>query len=201
MKPLPVLERLVTILGLTGAIVACARADDPRDSVQPESAADSLARITAAATALLSPQDSTLTAAAPGVLEFLRGSVPLDPATVADSIELRIPAEGGGVARRLPRGAALDRANWFVEAHGRRYSFEPPSDLPGIRIVPGRHINCFETSLAARIPDIGAAPHVGVRLEPSRPESCLQGWNATFVFDTGAGRPRLRAAVYDQWEW
>ncbi|MFL5575675.1 MAG: hypothetical protein ACJ79S_06905 [Gemmatimonadaceae bacterium] len=47
------------------------------------------------------------------------------------------------------------------------------------------------------------APHVGVRLAAdSVASSCLRSWNATFVFDTGAGgAPRLSGVLYDQWEW
>jgi hypothetical protein len=55
--------------------------------------------------------------------------------------------------------------------------------------------------LASRVPALAARPHVGVRLEPSTPKSCLETWNATFVFDTSAATPRLVAALYDQWEW
>jgi hypothetical protein len=196
----PHIGRLVIILGLTGALAGCAAGDD-RDSAQHPGVTNSPAGSDAARVRPLSAHDSALKAAALEVLDFLRGSANLDPATVADSVELRIPAEGGGGLRQLSRAAALSRDNWFVEVLGRPYSFEPPSDLPVLRVVPGRHINCFETSLASRIPDLGTAPHVGVRLEPARQESCLQGWNATFVFDTGGGRPTLRAVVYDQWEW
>jgi hypothetical protein len=66
---------------------------------------------------------------------------------------------------------------------------------------PGRHFNCHEYPLGSRFPHLATLPHVGVKLEPDRPASCLESWNATFVFDTSAGRPQLIAAVYDQWEW
>jgi hypothetical protein len=42
---------------------------------------------------------------------------------------------------------------------------------------------------------------VGVKLEPANAKSCLESWNATFVYDTTGGRTRLIAAIYDQWEW
>jgi hypothetical protein len=40
-----------------------------------------------------------------------------------------------------------------------------------------------------------------VRLQPDGAQSCLQSWNATFVFDTAGGSPRLIGVIYDQWEW
>jgi hypothetical protein len=64
----------------------------------------------------------------------------------------------------------------------------------------GRHFDCNEQSLATRFPRLAERPHVGTMLEPANRTSCLQTWNVTFVFDTNS-RPRLVAAVYDQWEW
>jgi len=64
----------------------------------------------------------------------------------------------------------------------------------------GRHFNCNEQSLATKFPRLAQFPHVGTVLEPANRTSCLQTWNMTFVFDTSS-RPRILAAVYDQWEW
>ncbi len=36
---------------------------------------------------------------------------------------------------------------------------------------------------------------------PEADASCLESWNATFIFDASEQTPRLAAAVYDQWEW
>ncbi len=103
--------------------------------------------------------------------------------------------------QRLSREALRDRQAWAVQAGTQRYSFVPAAHLTRIRIAPRRHFNCLEGPLSARVPEFAASPHVGVRLEPPGMASCLQGWNATFVFDTTSGRLRLRAAIYDQWEW
>jgi hypothetical protein len=65
----------------------------------------------------------------------------------------------------------------------------------------GRHFKCLEYPLASLFPDLAKLPHVGVKLEPDNAGSCLQTWNATFVFDASTKPARLVGAVYDQWEW
>jgi len=70
-----------------------------------------------------------------------------------------------------------------------------------LRTKVGRHFNCVEQSLASKFPRLALLPHVGTMLEPENAGGCLQSWNVTFVFDTSKNRPRLVAAVYDQWEW
>jgi hypothetical protein len=77
----------------------------------------------------------------------------------------------------------------------------PPHRLTKLTVKEGRHFNCLEYPLASRFPELAKLPHVGVKLEPDTARSCLQSWNATFVFDASAQSPRLVAAVYDQWEW
>jgi hypothetical protein len=164
-------------------------------------AADKDAGDAAEATIGASAQDSALRSAAEGVVAFLRGEAEYESLNLADTVELVLPAEGGGTRRRVDRETLRNRRSWFVEANGQQYSFMPPADFAEIRVASGRHFNCVEGPLAARVPDLASLPHIGVRAEPSRIESCMQGWNATFVFDNVAGEPRLSAAVYDQWEW
>jgi hypothetical protein len=139
--------------------------------------------------------------AAEGLVAFLRGAADFATLNVADTVDLVLPVEGGGTRQRLSREVLRDRQAWLIGVNGRRYSLVPAANLTRMKIAPGRHYNCREGLLSARVPQFGESPHVGVRLEPSDTESCLQGWNVTFVFDTASGPLRLVAAVYDQWEW
>ena len=88
----------------------------------------------------------------------------------------------------------------LVSDHG-TYSFVPPRRLTKLTVREGRHFNCLEYSLGSRFPELATVSHVGVKLEPDKLTSCLETWNATFIFDWSTGRPRVVAAVYDQWEW
>jgi hypothetical protein len=141
-----------------------------------------------------------LDSAAKEVVAFLQGKRPFDGITLADTVVLYLSPEGGGTRAALARESLRTPAAWTVQSNRQKYSFVPP---PWTKMTtrPGRHFNCMEYSLASRFVNLAVQPHVGVKLEPDRPASCLESWNATFVFDTAAGRPRLIAAVYDQWEW
>jgi hypothetical protein len=135
------------------------------------------------------------------MIAFLQGSADIVAMSLADSVDLILPGEAGGARRRLAREELRDRSAWSIDANGQQYSLTPPAGLTEMLIVPGRHINCIEGSLATRIPELAGSPHVGVRLTQPGADGCLQGWNATFVFDTTERRHRLTAVVYDQWEW
>jgi hypothetical protein len=141
-----------------------------------------------------------LDSAAKEIVAFLQGKRPFDGIPLADTVVLYLSPEGGGTRAAFTRESLRTPASWSVQSNGQRYSFVPP---PWTRMTtrPGRHFNCAEYSLASRFVSLAVRPHVGVKLEPDRPASCLESWNATFVFDTAAGRPQLIAAVYDQWEW
>jgi len=62
-------------------------------------------------------------------------------------------------------------------------------------------MRCTPSDLKTHFPALAAQPHVGIKLEPPNAKSCLESWNATFIYDTTGGRTRLIAAIYDQWEW
>lgn len=148
------------------------------------------------------PATAAIEAATRDLVAFLStGAPPFDSLALADSVELRVAPEGGGARRRVPREALRERAAWGIDGSGVRYSLVPPPGYTSATMRAGRHFACQEAALEARAPDLAPRPHVGVRLQPPVAESCLQSWNATFVFDSGAGRPRLQAVVYDQWEW
>ena len=138
-------------------------------------------------------------------MRFLAHDAQLDTLALADTVELHLPAEATGTATgtsvRRTREALRDRDAWTIRAGNRSFSFVPPNGLTRTTERAGTHFNCRELPLASRAPTLGARPHVGVRLEPPESKSCLDGWNATFVFDTTGARPRLVAALYDQWEW
>jgi hypothetical protein len=141
-----------------------------------------------------------LEAAAKDIVAFLQGKRAFETIQLSDTVNLYLSPEGGGTRAAFTRESLRTPATWALQSGGRRYSFVP---LPWTRMTtrPGRHFNCYESLLVSRFPHLAGLPHVGVKLEPERPGSCLESWNATFVFDTAGGRPRLVAAVYDQWEW
>jgi hypothetical protein len=109
-------------------------------------------------------QDSALRAATERIVAFLQGSADFNALSLADSVTLILPAEAGGARRRVARDELRDRSAWSIDANGPQYSLVPPAGLTEMRIVPGRHINCIEGSLATRIPELAGSPHVGVHL-------------------------------------
>ena len=136
------------------------------------------------------------------IVAFLAGDVEFEDVHLADTVELRLAPEGGGTRVRVHRDSLRSPQAWRLRVGGADYSFVPPSLLTRMTVKAGRHFNCQEYALATRAPDLAQSPHVGVKREPDAPASCLQSWNATFVFDTtGADAPVLVAAIYDQWEW
>lgn len=141
-----------------------------------------------------------LDSSAKEIVAFLQGKRPFDGIALADTVVLYLSPEGGGTRAAFTREGLRTPASWSVQSDRQRYSFVPPQ-WTRMTTRPGRHFNCAEYPLASRFVDLAGRPHVGVKLEPDRPASCLESWNATFVFDTAAGRPQLVAAVYDQWEW
>jgi hypothetical protein len=60
--------------------------------------------------------------------------------------------------------------------------------------------SCESHRAAGWRPESGAGRHIG-STRAHRSGTPLQTWNATFVFDGDAERPRLTAVVFDQWEW
>lgn len=149
-----------------------------------------------------SVRDDELVQAAEGVIRFLRGERSFDELHTADTVSLRLGPDGGGARTSLPRTVLSDPANWVVTTSaGTRYSMVPPRSFTQLTAKPRVHFNCLEYALASRAPDLAALPHVGVMLKESEAATCLETWSLTLVFDTAAGPPVLRAAVYDQWEW
>jgi hypothetical protein len=135
------------------------------------------------------------------VARFLSGHEPFERLELADSVDLYVAPDGGGGRTRIAREQLRDPKAWQLESGGRVRSFVPAGLRTRIITAPGRYMNCQPSDLATRFPALARLPHVGVRLEPPRVKSCLETWNATFVFDTTGGATRLVAAVYDQWEW
>ena len=147
-------------------------------------------------------QNTGIVEAAEDIIAFLRGDLPFDSITTADTVTLRLAPEGGGDSTRVSREQLRERATWSVRAgSGSDYPFAPPATLTTLTTREGRHFNCREYALSSRAPDLAALPHVGTRLEPPDAGSCLQTRNLTFVFDPDAAHPTLVAVVYDQWEW
>ena len=144
---------------------------------------------------------TTIEEAATKTARFLSGHEPFDALSLADSVDLYVAPDGGGGHVRLPREHLRDPQRWQLVSGGRARTFVPTGLRTRIVTAVGQYMNCQPSSLATRFPKLATMPHVGVRLEPPRVRSCMETWNATFVFDTTGGSPRLVAAVYDQWEW
>jgi hypothetical protein len=138
---------------------------------------------------------------AASITRFLTGESNFDSLELADSVDLLIAPDGGGGRARLSRDQLRDRMSWQVQTGGHNRSFLPPAALPRLVTAPGQYMNCQPSEIGTRFPQLANSPHVGVRLEPTAAHSCMQTWNATFVFDTAGGSHRLVAAIYDQWEW
>jgi hypothetical protein len=142
-----------------------------------------------------------LEAAATAAARFLAGFEPFDKLDLADTVDLYVAPDGGGARARVPRERLRDPKAWQVESGGQVRSFAPNGLRTRVITAVGRYMNCQPSDLKTRFPQLAAVPHVGVRLEPPRVKSCLETWNATFLFDTTGGRTRIVGAVYDQWEW
>jgi hypothetical protein len=148
-------------------------------------------------------QADTLERIAKEIVGFLRGDADFENirSRLADTVALYLTPEGGGTAVGYLREHLRAPANWVIVSDHGTYSFVPPRQLTKLTVKEGHHFNCLEYSLASRFPALAGAVHVGVKLEPDRRTSCLETWNATFIFDWSTGPARLVAAVYDQWEW
>jgi hypothetical protein len=145
---------------------------------------------------------NSIETAASNVARFLTGHTRFSDIDLADSVDLYIAPEGGGGHARLAREHLSDPKAWKVaSAPAPERSFVPNGLRTRVITEVGKYMNCQPSPIGTRFPQLAKLPHVGVRLEPPRVKSCLQTWNATFFFDTTAGRPRLVAAVYDQFEW
>lgn len=184
-----VVGRWSRALVVSGALLGCS------SDREAEPVRDTVALVPVAS------QGARLEDAALAIVRFLSGAAPLDSTLLADTVALSLALEGGGAETRLARASLMAPDAWVVRSGGGRHSFVPPARLPKVTVKAGRHFNCLDSSLEARRPELAGQPHAGVKLEPDSAGSCLQVWNATFVFDTTAGPPRLVAAVYDQWEW
>ena len=142
-----------------------------------------------------------LETAASQAARFLAGYERFDRLDLADSVDLYIAPDGGGGQARLAREQLRDPKAWRVQNGRLDQSFVPRGLRT--RLVPavGKYMNCQPSELKTRFPQLAQHPHVGIKLEPANAKSCLESWSATFVYDTTAGRTRLIAAIYDQWEW
>ena len=143
---------------------------------------------------VVSPLDS----AARAVLGYLRGEG--GTIVLADTVALYVGKEAGGTRTAYPRAQLAHPSMWVARSNRGNYRFMPPSTLGKLTVKPGVHFICTEHKLAESFPELAKRPHVGVKLESDVGDSCLQSWNVTFVFDDSI-KPRLIAAVYDQFEW
>src|SRR5687768_13909797 len=135
------------------------------------------------------------------VVEFLRGNAPFETIALADTVTLYLSPDGGGILSAFSREQLRRPSQWVLRLGRQTYAFAPPPSLKKMTAKADTHFDCLDYPLASRFPELAKLPHVGVKLEPDSAASCLQTWNATFVFDTSARPARLVAAVYDQWEW
>jgi hypothetical protein len=134
------------------------------------------------------------------LVAFLRGDSEHHAVAMADSIQLVIAPEGGGLRREIRAEDLATRETWVIDGGGRAISIVPSQRDAEVELTVGRHRNCGEFPLETVAEDLADSPHVGVTLYYGR-QSCLQTWNATFVYSPDATEPTLIAAVYDQWEW
>jgi hypothetical protein len=142
-----------------------------------------------------------LESAAKEIVAFLQGKRRFETIHLADTVVLYLSPEGGGTRAAFTRDALRTPSNWMLQSGRQSHSFVPPRSVTRMTAKAGRHLKCLEYPLESLFSHLGGLPHAGVKLEPETAGSCLQTWNATFVFDTAAQPPRLVAAVYDQWEW
>ncbi|MEO7647296.1 MAG: hypothetical protein ABIV11_03535 [Gemmatimonadaceae bacterium] len=156
----------------------------------------------AADTISLTQQDSAeMNRIARDVVAFLSGAEnDFLQRDLADTVMLYVSPEGGGARAAFHRDDLRHPSSWKITSGKRSQAFAPPPGNRKLTTKVGRHFNCREYELSSRYPDLSRLPHVGTKLEPENPASCLQTWNLTLVFDS-AQQPRLVAAVYDQWEW
>jgi hypothetical protein len=194
---------------LAALLVGCGGGEAPpatKDTTTPAAATASSPPTPTPPPGELSPERrAALEQAANQVVSFLSGKAKFDELALADTVQLLLPAEGAGKSTgtsvRVARSALRAPDAWNIRAGGQSFSFVPPQRLTKVTTRAGTHFNCQEVPLESRVPALATRPHVGVRFEPREPTSCLETWNATFVFDTSTATPRLVAALYDQWEW
>lgn len=146
------------------------------------------------------PEAGDLSAAGNNVIRFLQGRIPFDSVALADTVTLHVAPEGGGGSSTYGREELRSPSSWRVVSGGRSFLLVPPAEATALTTKTNRHFNCTEYDLASRNAELARLPHVGTRLQPRDPKSCLESWNLTLVFDS-TERPRLVAALYDQWEW
>ena len=147
------------------------------------------------------PDEVRLEKAASLAARFLAGYESFATLDLADSVDLYVAPDGGGGQARFAREQLRDPQAWRVKSGRVDQSFLPHGIRTRLVASVGHYMNCTPSELKTRFPALAAHPHVGVKLEPANAKSCLESWNATFVYDTTGGRARLIAAIYDQWEW
>ena len=145
------------------------------------------------------PRTAELERSARRIVMFLQGEGSIDDLPMADTVTLHLAR----LAQRTVASRDLgELANWKVSlSSGDSYSFVPRKGLSDLKTRVGRHFNCLEYELSSIVPELAEMPHVGTMLNPSTPDSCLQSWNMTMVFDPQKKPPTLVAVVHDRWEW
>jgi hypothetical protein len=190
-------------LGAVG-VAACALAAGCGGGTPAARSNDTAARAVASAdTVAPAPAPAAaepLDSATRAILAFLRREKAFSTIELADSVDLYVGRDAGGTRTRYARMDLQRPSLWVARSSRGNYRLVPPSSHPVTTMKRGAHFICNERKLSESFPELARKPHVGVLLEPEFRESCAQAWNVTFVFDDAA-RPRLVAAVYDQFEW
>jgi len=169
-----------------------------RDSAAAPAAsvADTATKAPPPAVAAAEPLDSATRA----VLAFLRREKAFSTIVLADSVEIYVGKDAGGTRTLYARNDLQRPSLWIARSSRGNYKLAPPASHVVPTVKRGVHFNCTERKLAESFPQLARRPHVGVMLEPEFRENCMQTWNVTFVFDDSI-KPRLIAAIYDQFEW
>lgn len=184
-------------LALGAVALACGGADRAPQTVDSVAAPVQVVDTVAAApTVVASPLDSATRA----ILAFLRRERAFSTIELADTVELYVGTEAGGTRTAIAREQLQRPSFWIAQSKLGNYKLAPPPTHVVTTVKPGVHFICTERALKESFPQLARRPHVGVLLEPEFRDSCLQTWNVTFVFSDSI-RPRLVAAIYDQFEW
>ena len=145
-------------------------------------------------------ESASFQAATRDLVAFLGGDSQTHDVAMADSILLVVAPEGGGQRREIRAEDLATREAWVINDGEHPVSIVPPQRDAELELTVGRHRRCWDQPLETVAEDLAHAPHVGVTLYYAR-QSCLQTWNATFVYSPDELEPTLIAVVYDQWEW
>ena len=193
--------RRTLLTGLACVAAACGGGGGERPVPTRDSAvAPPVATTADTAAKAPAPSVEPLDSAARAIVAFLRREKAFSTIVLADSVELYVGKDNGATRTMYAREDLQRPSLWVARSPRGNYKLAPPTTHVVTTVKRGVHFNCTERKLGESFPQFARRPHVGVMLEPEFRENCLQTWNVTFVFDDAA-KPRLIAAIYDQFEW